>query len=177
MNLYNSTPPITKVSISPTNLMIQLNGQNGGGQILRTALSLSMVTGQPFHLKNIRSKRPKPGLMRQHLTCVKASAEVCDATTDGAELHSRELIFYPNSIKSGDYTFKIGTAGSTTLVGQTLLPALWQADNSSTLTIEGGTHNSMAPPSDFISRIFLPEVKKLGFSAKCGRRRIYHPFH
>ena len=147
--------------------MIQLDGSNGGGQILRTALSLSMVTGQPFHLKNIRGKRPKPGLMRQHLTCVKAAAEICDGSIDGAELLSREVIFNPGKICSGDYHFKIGTAGSTTLLAQTLLPALWMAEGKSTLRLEGGTHNPMAPPADFIARVFLPVVEKMGFTASC----------
>jgi RNA 3'-terminal phosphate cyclase (ATP) len=147
--------------------MIQLDGKDGGGQILRTALSLSMITGQSFHLKNIRGKRPKPGLMRQHLTCVMAAAEICDAATDGAELKSTELIFKPGKIKAGDYHFKIGTAGSTTLLAQTLLPALWRADGPSTLRLEGGTHNPMAPPAHFLERVFLPAVSKMGFHATC----------
>jgi len=147
--------------------MIQLDGKNGGGQILRTALSLSMITGKPFHLKNIRGKRPKPGLKRQHLTCVLAAAEVSEAAVDGTEMNSRELIFNPGKIQSGDYHFKIGTAGSTTLLAQTLLPALWTADGPSTLRIEGGTHNPMAPPADFIQRVFLPSVGKMGFKASC----------
>lgn len=151
--------------------MIQLNGQNGGGQILRTALSLSMITGEPFHLKNIRGKRPKPGLMRQHLTCVQAAAQVSDASLDGAELHSRELIFHPGEISAGDYDFKIGTAGSTTLVAQTLLPALWSASTQSSLKISGGTHNPMAPSADFFSRVFLPAVSKLGYQASCDLMR------
>ena len=147
--------------------MIQLDGKDGGGQILRTALSLSMITGKPFHLKNIRGKRPKPGLKRQHLTCVLAAAEISDASTDGAELNSTELIFNPGKIRSGDYHFKIGTAGSTTLLAQTLLPALWMSDQASTLRLEGGTHNPMAPPADFIQRVFLPTVAKMGFNANC----------
>ncbi|MDA7881005.1 RNA 3'-terminal phosphate cyclase [Akkermansiaceae bacterium] len=147
--------------------MIPLDGKDGGGQILRTALSLSMITGKPFHLKNIRDKRPKPGLKRQHLTCVLAAAEISDATIDGAEMNSTELIFNPGEIQAGDYHFKIGTAGSTTLLAQTLLPALWKADGPSTLRLEGGTHNPMAPPADFLQRAFLPAVAKMGFPATC----------
>ena len=147
--------------------MIQLDGKDGGGQILRSALSLSMITGKPFHLKNIRGKRPKPGLKRQHLTCVLAAAEVSGAAVDGAEMNSTELIFNPDKIQSGDYHFKIGTAGSSTLLAQTLLPALWTADKASTLRVEGGTHNPMVPPADFIERVFLPTVAKIGFTASC----------
>ena len=125
--------------------MIQLSGQKGGGQILRSALTLSMITGQAFHLKQIRGARPKPGLARQHLTCVKAAAEVCNGSIDGAEMGSTEIIFNPGEVAAGDYHFAIGTAGSTTLLAQTLLPALWQAKVESTLSLEGGTHNPMAP--------------------------------
>lgn len=142
--------------------MIQISGEFGGGQLLRSALSLSLVTGQPFRITNIRGKRPKPGLMRQHLTCVKASVEVCDAAVDGAEIGSTELVFAPGAIKAGDYTFAIGSGGSTTLVLQTLLPALLHAGGSSTLRIEGGTHNPMAPPFHFIESCFLPVLRLMG---------------
>ena len=152
--------------------MLLLNGQNGGGQILRTALSLSAITGQPFHLKNIRGKRPKPGLMRQHLTCVRAMTELCDAATDGAELNSRELIFHPGPIRPGNYQFAIGTAGSTTLLAQTLLPALWSCGQTSTLHLEGGTHNPMAPPFEFIRDCFLPAVEQIGFRASAELQQV-----
>ncbi|TDU81440.1 RNA 3'-terminal phosphate cyclase (ATP) [Prosthecobacter fusiformis] len=142
--------------------MIQISGESGGGQLLRSALSLSMVTGQPFRMTNIRGKRPKPGLMRQHLTCVKAAAEVCDAAVDGAELGSVELVFAPARVRAGDYAFSIGSGGSTTLVFQTLLPALLMTDGPSTLRIEGGTHNPMAPPFEFIAQCFLPQLHGLG---------------
>jgi len=142
--------------------MLHLNGQDGGGQILRTALTLSMLTGQAFHIKNIRGRRRKPGLMRQHLTCVKAAAEISNASTDGAELHSTELIFNPESITPGDYHFSIGTAGSTTLLAQTLIPALLQADAPSSLTLEGGTHNPLAPSACYIQQVFLPQLKRMG---------------
>lgn len=143
--------------------MIQIDGSNGGGQILRSALSLSLVTGQPFRMINIRgARKPKPGLMRQHLTCVKAAAEIGDAAVDGAELGSLELVFAPGKIKAGDYAFAIGTGGSTTLVFQTLLPALLQAEAPSTLRIEGGTHNPLAPPFEFIDQCFLPILRRMG---------------
>lgn len=142
--------------------LLQISGESGGGQLLRSALSLSMVTGQPFRMTNIRGQRPKPGLMRQHLTCVKAAAEVCHAAVDGAELGSVELVFAPGPIQPGDYAFNIGSGGSTTLVLQTLLPALLHAEGASTLRIEGGTHNPLAPPFEFLDECFLPVLQSLG---------------
>ena len=145
--------------------LLQLDGQNGGGQMLRTALSLSLITGQPFRMTNIRGKRRKPGLMRQHLTCVQAAATISDGLTDGAEIGSTELVFRSEAIRGGDYNFSIGTAGSTTLLLQTLLPALWHADRASTLTLSGGTHNPLAPCYDFIEKVYLPQLKHLGAEA------------
>jgi len=151
--------------------MLTLSGKDGGGQILRSSLTLSMITGQPFRLTQIRGARPKPGLARQHLTCVKAAAEVCEAAVDGAEMGSTEIIFHPGKIKSGDYKFAIGTAGSTTLLAQTLLPALWQVQGASTLTLEGGTHNPMAPPMDYLTRVYLPLLKKMGITIEASLER------
>lgn len=151
--------------------MLTLSGQNGGGQILRSALTLSMLTGQPFRLTKIRGARPKPGLARQHLTCVKAAAEICDGAVDGAEMGSTEIIFHPGKVSGGDYHFAIGTAGSTTLLAQTLLPTLWQAKEDSSLTLEGGTHNPMAPPMDFLTRVYLPILKKMGISIEATLER------
>ena len=145
--------------------MLQLNGSTGGGQILRSALSLSMATGQPFRLTHIRGKRPKPGLKRQHLTCVKAAAEVSCGSVDGAELNATEIVFRPGEVKGGDYHYAIGTAGSTTLLAQTLLPALWATGQSATLHLEGGTHNPMAPPYEFITNCYLPALKRMGAMA------------
>src|SRR5580704_17994848 len=98
--------------------LITIDGSigEGGGQILRTALALSMVTGQPFRIENIRAGREKPGLLRQHLTAVNAAAQICDATIDGAAIGSRRLQFSPGKVKAGEYTFSTGSAGSTTLV-------------------------------------------------------------
>ena len=145
--------------------MIEINGENGGGQILRSALSLSMITGQGFRMKNIRGKRSKPGLMRQHLTCVKAAAEISSAELNkgnGAEMHDEELQFLPGKVNAGEYVFRIGSAGSTTLLFQTLLPALMFAGDVSSIEIHGGTHNPMAPTADFIKQAFLPQIKKMG---------------
>lgn len=145
--------------------LIQLDGTTGGGQMLRTALSLAMITGQPFRMTNIRGKRPKPGLMRQHLTCVKAACEISDGTADGAEIGSTELVFRAGRIRGGEHRFAIGTAGSTTLLYQTLLPALLYAEAPATLQLEGGTHNPMAPPFEFIDQVFLPVLRRMGAEA------------
>ena len=154
------------------NPTIQIDGSEGGGQLLRSALSLSLVTGRRFRMTNIRgARRPKPGLMRQHLTCVTAAAAVGDAAMDGAELGSMELVFSPGTVKGGDYKFAIGTGGSTMLVLQTLLPALWLAEAGSTLRIEGGTHNPMAPPFEFVDQCFLPAVTLMGGRASLKLER------
>jgi RNA 3'-terminal phosphate cyclase (ATP) len=144
--------------------MITIDGAlgEGGGQVLRTALGLSLVTGQPFRIEHIRAKRRKPGLLRQHLTAVEAATAVGDATVDGAEMGSQQLTFKPGRVKPGDYTFAVGTAGSATLVLQTVLPALMLADGPSALRLEGGTHNPMAPPFDFLARTFLPVLNRMG---------------
>ena len=152
--------------------MIKIDGKEGGGQILRTALSLSMITGKGFHMQNIRGKRSKDGLMRQHLTCVKAATTICDAAVDGDVIRSTELLFSPDQVKAGSYTFRIGSAGSTTLLFQTLLPALIHAEGRSSLRLHGGTHNPMAPSADFISRSFLPQLCKMGASIKFNCERL-----
>lgn len=144
--------------------MIVIDGSQGegGGQILRTALSLSMITGKPFSLQNIRAGRKKPGLMRQHLVCVNAAQRISNASVQGAELNSQTLIFQPHKIKAGNYEFDIGSAGSTMLVFQTLLPALLLQEEASTVSIQGGTHNPFAPTADFIAQCFLPSLASIG---------------
>jgi len=133
--------------------------------MLRTALSLAMITGQPFRMVGIRGKRSRPGLMRQHLTCVKAACELSGGTADGAEIGSTELVFRAGRLRGGDFHFAIGTAGSTGLLFQTLLPALLHAEAPSTLRLEGGTHNPMAPPFEFLERVFLPALRRMGGNA------------
>src|SRR5690606_35749025 len=109
--------------------MLTIDGSQGegGGQILRSALGLAMVTGRPFHIQNIRAGRKKPGLLRQHLTAAIAAAQVCDAELDGAFIGSSELWFRPQTVTPGEYRFAIGSAGSASLVLQTVLPALLTA--------------------------------------------------
>lgn len=144
--------------------MITIDGSQGegGGQILRTALALSLVTGQAFRIENIRAGRKKPGLLRQHLTAVEAATRIGRAQTDGAEIGSLKLTFKPGKVTAGEYSFAVGTAGSTTLVLQTVLPALMLADGPSALRLEGGTHNPFAPPFDFLTKTFLPLLNRMG---------------
>jgi RNA 3'-terminal phosphate cyclase (ATP) len=144
--------------------MIEIDGSQGegGGQILRSSLSLAICTQQPFRIVNIRANREKPGLMRQHLTAVRAAAQICSAEVEGMELGSRALSFRPGRLKAGDYSFDIGTAGSCTLVFQTVLPALLTAAGESRVRITGGTHNKGSPPFDFLARSFLPLLERMG---------------
>ena len=149
--------------------MIHIDGSlgEGGGQILRSSLGLSVVTGQSFQIQNIRAGRKKPGLLRQHLTAVQAAAEISQAEVKGNVLGSLSLTFHPHDLRSGSYRFSIGTAGSTTLVLQTVLPALLSADQPSTLTLQGGTHNPFAPPFHFLEKTFLPVLEKMGLCGQC----------
>jgi RNA 3'-terminal phosphate cyclase (ATP) len=153
--------------------MITIDGSmgEGGGQILRTSLALSLVTGEPVRLQRIRAGRKKPGLRRQHLTCVQAAAEVGGARVEGDALGSMELTFRPSTVRPGQYSFAVGTAGSATLVFQTVLPALLVADAPSALVLKGGTHNPMAPPFDFLARSFLPLVDRMGAQVEASLTR------
>ena len=144
--------------------LIEIDGSvgEGGGQVLRTSLSLAAVTGCEVSFSNIRAKREKPGLKRQHLTCVNAVAEICGAKVSGNEVGSIELEFSPKGIKGGDYRFDVGTAGSVTLVAQTVIPVLLRAEKPSSVTITGGTHVSFAPIWEFFSLAYLPELRRMG---------------
>ena len=139
----------------------------GGGQILRTGLTLACITGKHLRIENIRAARRNPGLAKQHLSCVHAACQICDGQCQGAALGSQVLDFQPGPIRSGDYSFDIGSAGSASLVIQTVLPALFLAGKSSTVTVTGGTHNPWAPPFDFLRETFLPAIATAGFRAEC----------
>ena len=145
--------------------MIEIDGSAGGGQLLRTALSLSLCTGTGFTMQRIRAGRSKPGLMRQHLTAVNAAAKVGNAFVEGATLGATALRFEPGRVVAGDYAFATGSAGSATLVLQTVLPPLWHCDRPSRLRLEGGTHNPLAPSADFIAEAYLPALAKIGVEA------------
>ncbi|WP_110922717.1 RNA 3'-terminal phosphate cyclase [Psychrobacter fozii] len=165
-NQSASTASAHTASTKSATLKIDGSTGEGGGQIIRTALSLSMLTGIPIEMTNIRAGRAKPGLMRQHLMCVQASQQISNATVTGAALGSSSFRFAPSAIRSGDYHFDIGSAGSTSLVLQTLLPAMLFANTDqsvhSTLSIKGGTHNPLAPTTDFLQHAFVPALAKLG---------------
>ena len=134
----------------------------GGGQVLRSALSLAMLSGQPFRMENIRAGRHKPGLMRQHLTAVRAACALCRGAVNGDAVGSRYLEFFPGEVRPGRYEFAVGTAGSTTLVLQTLLYPLLSASGPSEIVIEGGTHNPLAPPFEFLAGVFAPLIRRMG---------------
>ncbi len=156
---------------------IHLDGSfgEGGGQILRTSLSLSALTGRPLRLEKIRAGRQKPGLKRQHLTAVKAVAEICGARVEGAELGSMQLDFSPGAIRGGSYRFDVGSAGSAVLVAQTVLPVLLRATEPSEVVITGGTHVSYAPIWQFFAESYLPQVRAMGarVEAECEQTGFY----
>ncbi|MEW5251132.1 RNA 3'-terminal phosphate cyclase [Microbulbifer discodermiae] len=144
--------------------MFEIDGARGegGGQVLRTALTLSLCQGEPVRIKNIRAGRQKPGLLRQHLACLRAAKAISHAQVSGEQLGSREVVFMPGKVESGKYHFAVGSAGSTSLVLQTVLLPLLYADGVSEIHIEGGTHNKKAPSFDFIARAYLPLLARMG---------------
>ncbi|PXF58393.1 MAG: RNA 3'-phosphate cyclase [Deltaproteobacteria bacterium] len=158
--------------------MIIIDGSygEGGGQILRNSLALSMITGQTIEIRNIRAGRPKPGLRPQHLTCVKAATSVCGAQLEGDELGSQRLIFIPGRVKPGHYSFAIGTAGSVMLVFQTVLLPLALSHSASEVTLVGGTHVPWSPCFHYIDRVFRPAVSAMGLSFEMELKKWgYYP--
>jgi len=156
--------------------MIEIDGTfgEGGGQILRTSLALSALTGQPFRIARIRGRRAKPGLHRQHLTSVLAAQQIAEAEVRGAELGSHELTFIPRRLAGGEFRFDIQTAGSAMLVLQTVLPPLFHAEHPAVVTVRGGTHNPMSPPFDHFAETFAPAIARMGFRVRA--RLIGHGF-
>lgn len=148
--------------------MIRIDGSlgEGGGQILRTALSLSACLKTPFEIFNIRKGRRRAGLLPQHLTSVNAVAKICNAEVIGATLNSTNLIFKPNNIQPGNYEFDVaeerGSAGAVTLVAQAILPVL--LSTKSHITIKGGTHVPFSPPFDYLSEVLVPYLKRYGIA-------------
>lgn len=134
----------------------------GGGQILRTSLALSAITGRPLHMQRIRAGRAKPGLRRQHLACIEAAARLCHAEVRGGGVGSQELVFTPGAITGGEMEIDIGTAGSTTLVVQTIAVPAIAAGVALHAVIRGGTHNPLAPPFEFLERVWLPHLHAMG---------------
>ncbi|WP_066716997.1 RNA 3'-terminal phosphate cyclase [Sphingomonas pituitosa] len=157
--------------------MIIIDGSEGegGGQVVRNACALSLVTGQPFRITNARGKREKPGLMRQHVTAIEAACAIGGAACEGVAVGAAEFSFTPGKVVPGDYRFAVGTAGSTGLVLQTLLMPLLLADGPSRLVLEGGTHNMLAPPFEFVARAFVPVLRRMG--AQIDLRLVRHGFY
>lgn len=134
----------------------------GGGQIFRSALTLAVCLGKEVRIENIRAGRNKPGILRQHLACLKAAQEISDAHVEGDEIGSQCVRFAPRTVRAGKYHFSVGTAGSTTLIMQTIMMPLLMAKDVSDVVFEGGTHNSMAPTFDFFEQCFLPRASDIG---------------
>ncbi len=145
--------------------MVEIDGARGegGGQVLRSALALAVLTGKAMRITNIRARRPKPGLMAQHLKAVEAAAAVSGARVDGAQLRSQTLVFEPQGLRPGEFRFDIGTAGSTSLVLQTVCVPLAMANTMSSLTITGGTHVSWSPCFDYLQVHWLHYMQQIGF--------------
>lgn len=148
--------------------MIYIDGSylEGGGQILRTSLSLSAIRGEPFKITGIRANRPRPGLQPQHLAAVNATAAICNAKVTGNIKGSTELFFDPAGVRSGDYFFDIGTAGSATLLAQTLIPILASAEAESKIIIKGGTHVMKSPSFEYFKYCFIPNIRRKGIKVE-----------
>jgi RNA 3'-terminal phosphate cyclase (ATP) len=156
--------------------MLTIDGSygEGGGQVLRTSLSLAAITGKSVRIEHIRAGRRKPGLKPQHLTCVRAAAKVCAARVEGAKLNSQNVTFVPGSTpRAGTYTFDVaqaakkgGSAGSVCLVLQTILLPLALANGVSRITLRGGTHVAWSPPFHYLKRVYLPTLARIGTQAK-----------
>jgi RNA 3'-phosphate cyclase len=152
----------------------------GGGQILRSSLALASLLRQPIEIFNIRKGRPKPGLAPQHLTAVSASRRITSADLEGAQLESLSLKFTPKAVTPGDYYFDVAelrrSAGSTSLVFQTLLLPLSLTSKASTLFLKGGTHVPFSPLFDYLDKVFLPTLRGLGIRCKSEIRKWgYYP--
>lgn len=157
-------------------LVIDGSVGEGGGQMLRTSLTLSLATGTPFVLEHIRAGRKKPGLLRQHLTAVNAAAVLSGATVEGAVLGSSRLVFRPGPVRGGDHVLDIESAGSVGLVLQTIALPLLGCDRASRITIRGGTHALWAPAFPFLAQAWLPLVRRAGAKIGLGLDRVgFHP--
>src|SRR3989441_4083314 len=158
--------------------MIEVDGSygEGGGQVLRTAVALGAVLSKEIHVFNIRAGRAEPGLRPQHMTGVKAAAELCSANLQGMEVGATEFVLKPGKLKAGNFRFDVGTAGSVTLVLQTLMPILAFAPGPVQLEIAGGTDVKWSPPVDYVRLITLPILKKIGYRGELELvRRGHYP--
>lgn len=159
-------------------IMIDIDGSfgEGGGQIVRTAVALSAVTGNSVRISKIRQGRPKPGLAPQHAHAILALAGICQAKTSGIAPGSSEISFYPGEVQGGNHEISIGTAGSVTLLLQCLLPALLQANAPSTISVQGGTDVQWSPTIDYFRNVFLPALERFGAKVSLELvKRGYYP--
>ncbi len=162
-----------KAQDSQSSVTVDGSHGEGGGQILRTSLSLSALTGRPVEIVRIRAGRSRPGLQPQHLASVRAAAGLCAAQLEGTEIGSGRLRFVPHSPPApGAYHFAIGTAGAAPLVLQTVLLPLALAPGPSHVTVTGGTHVSHAPTADYVERVYLPTLARHGLAASLQSPRV-----
>lgn len=158
--------------------MIEIDGAmgEGGGQVLRTSLSLSLICGEPVQINNIRARRPKPGLRAQHLTSVSAIKALGQAKVEGDTIGSTALTFRPGRIQPGHYAFDIGTAGSTSLVLQTIFLPLSLANAPSEVHLSGGTHVPWSPSFHYLDQHWLSLMRAIGFDAELSLEKAgYYP--
>lgn len=158
--------------------MLEIDGSHGegGGQLLRTAVALAAITGQPVRVREIRARRSNPGLAPQHLAAVRAVAAISNARTNGLDLRSRVIEFVPATLDGGRFRFDVGTAGSVGLVLQALLPAMIAAGEPCDVTVVGGTDVRAAPPLDYFRHVLLALLHRMGADAQLTvRRRGYYP--
>lgn len=148
----------------------------GGGQLLRTAVALAAITGETVQIDAVRAKRANPGLAAQHLTAVKALAELCEGEVEGLQIGSTNIVFRPGPIRGGTFRFDVGTAGSIPLVLQAILPAAVASGKTFDLHLVGGTDVRAAPPLDYLRLILLPLLARMGIDARIeALRRGYYP--
>lgn len=159
-------------------LILEIDGGalEGGGQVPRVSIALSAIIGQPVRIFNVRAKRSKPGLRLQHLAALKAVAELSEAEVKGLVKSSKEVDFYPKNPKGGRFRLEVGSAGSTTLVLQALMPVAAFAAKATEVEISGGTNNPMAPPIEYLQRVLLPTIARMGYRGSIElRRRGFYP--
>ncbi len=144
--------------------LVEIDGAfgEGGGQIVRSAVALSCLTGRPIRVYNVRARRKNPGLGNQHVTAIRAARQICGARLEGVKVGSSTFEFWPGQVQPGNYSFDIGTAGSTTLVFQTIVWPLLSVEGDSVVTLVGGTHNPLAPCFDYLELVWAPFVRACG---------------
>ncbi|RLI24811.1 MAG: RNA 3'-phosphate cyclase [Candidatus Hecatellales archaeon] len=148
----------------------------GGGQILRTSVALSALTGRPARIFNVRAKRNPPGLRLQHLAAIRSVAMLTDAEVEGLEVGSLEVGFNPKTIKGGSFSFDVGSAGSITLILQALAPVAAYAPSPVELEIVGGTNTKWSPPVEYLEEVLLPTLRRMGFEGRVETvRRGFYP--